>query len=149
MLTNADPGTLTVHQIAAHLDARVGNVTRELNLAAAGQPGRLCGVKVSGPGIRGRSGQWRVRRDDYLQWLGIPDEDRDHLDGFGLPQLMPLENVAAFLAVPPSRVGALMSRLPHVTFGRRRYLTHHQLQRLRVLLNESDKPRTTSATTPP
>lgn len=136
MLQNADQGTLTVHQIAAHLDTRVGNITRELNLAEAGETRRLPGKRIKGPGLRGRGGQWRVDRDVYLDWLGIPEEDRAHLDGFGLPQLFPVENAAVLAGVPLRQVAGLMSRLPHVTFGRRRYLTHHQLQRLSVLLAE-------------
>lgn len=142
MLQNADPGTLTVHQVAEHLDTNPGNITRELNLAAAGQPGRLAGKKVGGPGIRGRGGQWRIDRDVYLDWLGVPEEDRGHLDDFGLPRLVRVEE--PWRADGKTREAIrLLARLPHVTFGRRRYLTHHQLERLKVLLAEDcrDKPR--------
>lgn len=142
MLQNADQGTLTVHQIAAHLGTRVGNVTRELNLAESGEQGRLTGKRVKGPGLRGRGGQWRVERTAYLDWLGIPAEDRDHLDGYGLPQLFPVETAAAWAGVQLPQVARLMSRLPHVTFGRRRYLTHHQLERLSVLLAEDCREKT-------
>lgn len=143
MLRNADQDTLTVHQIAAHLNTRVGNVTRELNLGAAGQVGRLRGERVRGPGLRGRGGQWRVDRTAYLDWLGVPAEDRSHLDVYGLPRLMSIENVAAFAEVGLTEVAALLERIPHLTFGRRRYLTHHQLERLSVLLTEDcrDSPR--------
>lgn len=142
MLQNADRGTLTVHQVAAHLGTSPGNITRELNLGAAGQPGRLTGKKVAGPGIRGRGGQWRIDDQVYLDWLGIPEPDRTHLDAYGLPWLIDVEQVGKATG-NPAEVARLLVRLPHVTFGRRRYLTHHQLERLKVLLAEDcrDKPR--------
>lgn len=135
MLQNVDQGTLTVHQIAEHLTTRPGNVTYELNLGRDGAPGRLRGRKVRGPGIRGRNGQWRVDRDVYLDWLGIPEEDREHLDDAGLPKLVAAELIGDATGTP-GRVRILLRNTPHITFGQRRYLTHHQFERLRVLLTE-------------
>ena len=137
MLQNADQGTLTVHQIAAHLRTRPDNITYELNLGLAGEPGRLTGRKIRGPGIRGRNGQWRVERDVYLDWLGVPAEDRTFLGDDGLPRLYTEREAATALDLPINavRIAIVVNRrTPYISAGRNRYLTHHQLERLRVLL---------------
>jgi hypothetical protein len=143
VLQNADPSTLTVHQVAAHLGTRSGNITRELNLAAAGEPGRLRGTKVTGPSVRGRGGQWRITRDDYLDWLGMPEPDRSFLRFDGLPELYPIWAAALELNRRAEDVRAVLPYLPHLIVLRHRYLTHNQLERLRVLSVEDcrDKPR--------
>lgn len=139
MLHNSDPGTLAVRQIAAHLQTREWNITRELQLGERGHPGRLRGVKVQGEsGTVGRGGQWRVDRDAYLDWLGIPEQDHAHLGADGLPELYLDTQVAARLGLdlPLLRTIIRRHRLPYVSVGRSRYLTHNQLERLRVLLSE-------------
>lgn len=144
MLQNADPGTLAVRQIAAHLNTRAWNITRELQLGEHGQPGRLRGVKVQGEaGTVGRGGQWRVDRSVYLDWLGIPEEDHAYLGPDGLPELYPDTKVAELLDLDLHLLRVLIrqQRLPNITVGRARYLTHNQLARLRALLAD-DQPRT-------
>ncbi len=139
MLQNADQGTLSVAQIAAHLDTRPGNITRELTLGEAGHAGRLVGKKVTGPGIRGRAGQWRIDRTVYLNWLGVPAEDRGFLGADGLPRLYTEREAATELDLPVNavRIAVVVNRrVPYIATGRHRYLTHHQLERLRVLLAE-------------
>jgi len=140
VLQNADPGTLAVRQIAAHLNTRTWNITRELQLGETGQPGRLRGVKVQGEaGTVGRGGQWRVARSVYLDWLGIPEEDHAYLGADGLPELYPDTRVAELLDLDLKLLRVLIrqQRLPHVSVGRGRYLTHHQLARLRAMVAES------------
>jgi hypothetical protein len=139
VLKNADQGTLTVHQIARHLGTRPDNITYELNLGKGGQPGRLRGEKVTGPGVRGRAGQWRIDRSVYLDWLGVPPEDREFLGVDGLPRLYTEREVATELNLPINavRIAVVINRrVPYIAAGRHRYLTHHQLERLRVLLAE-------------
>jgi hypothetical protein len=145
VLQNADQGALTVLQIAAHLRTREGNITRELNLGKAGQPGRLRGRHIKGPGIRGRGGQWRIDRTAYLDWLGIPDDDRKILGPDGLPRLYTEREAAAALDLPINavRIATVINRrVPHIAAGRQRFLTHHQLERLRVLLIEDCREKT-------
>lgn len=140
VLQNTDPGTLAVRQIAAHLDARAWNITRELQLGERGQLGRLRGVKVQGEaGTVGRGGQWRVARRDYLEWLGIPPEDHAHLGADGLPQLYRDTKVAAMLGLDITLLRTLIrqQRLPYVSVGRSRYLTHNQLALVRSWLAEA------------
>lgn len=136
MLQNAEVETLSVRQIAAHLQTKPWNVTNELALGAKGQAGRLRGEKKPGPGRRGAGGQWRVSRDTYLSWLGIPAEDRDVLGEDGLPVLYPEETAAAELGLNRDQLQRTLLRacIPHVMVGWRRYLTHTQMARLRVLL---------------
>jgi hypothetical protein len=146
VLKNADPGTLTVHQIAAHLRTRPDNITYELNLGRTGQAGRLTGRKIQGPGIRGRNGQWRVNRTVYLDWLGVPVEDREMIGPDGLPLLYSEGEVAGQLerTVTTVRTAVIVKQqVPHIGAGRQWFLTHHQLERLRVLLDEDcrDLPR--------
>lgn len=142
MLQNADRPTLSVRQIAAHLNTAPSTVTYELKRAAAGQPGRLRGSKKRGePGTVGRGGQWRVERDVYLDWLGIPAEDRDRLGADGLPELHTEQRAAELLDVPQSQLSAILLRghAPCIAVAWRRYLTHNQLERLRVLLAEDHR----------
>lgn len=138
MLKNGDQAALTASQIAAHLGVPAWNVTRELQLAKT-QPHRLRGRKVLGEGV-GRGGQWRVDRETYLQWLGIPREDRTNLAADGLPRLVTFEFAAGQLQTSPALMQTLIrqQRLPHIVFGRRRYLTHNQLAAIRVLLEKAD-----------
>lgn len=132
MQPNADPGTLTVRQISQHLHTKAWNVTRELQL------GRLIGTKLRGEGHRGRGGSWLVRRDDYLDFLGIEQYDLMYLGTDGLPKLTPLPDAAAELELDPRIVQSAVSLFPlaHIAVGRKRYLTHHQLIRLRELRAE-------------
>ncbi len=146
MLQNADQGALDVRQIAQHLGTREWNITRELQLARKGEPGRLQGEKVTGVGGRGRGGQWRVDREVYLDWLGVPEEDRTHLGPDGLPLLYTDRAAATELDLPINaiRIAVLIQRrVPYLAVGRHRFLTHNQLQRLRVALDEDcrDRPR--------
>lgn len=139
MLQNADPSTLTVRQIAQHLGTREWNVTHELSLGKQGHPGRLRGVKVRGVGGGvGRGGQWRVDREAYLSWLGVPEADRDDLGENGLPRLYPEAAAAAQLDLSEPQLRRALLRLsaPHLMVGWRRYLTRNQLAHLRVLLAE-------------
>lgn len=138
MLQNADPETLSVRQIAAHLRTKPWNVTNELSRGAAGETGRLRGEKKTGPGSRGAGGQWRVRRSVYLDWLGVPAEDREVLGADGLPVLITDTEAAEQLDVPRQWLTYRLLRLnaPHLMVGWRRYLTHHQLEHLRALLAE-------------
>lgn len=145
MLQNAIWRTLTVRQIAAHLNTRAWNITRELQLGDAGRPGRLRGVKVQGEaGTVGRGGQWRVDRQVYLDWLGIPEQDRAYLGADGLPELYPDTQAAELLGVQLPRLRTIIrqQRLPYVSVGRARYLTHHQLARLRDLPADSYREQT-------
>lgn len=143
MLINAEQDTLCVRQIAGHLQTRPWNITNELSLGAQGYAGRLRGTKTTGPGRRGAGGQWSVDRTVYLNWLGVPAEDREHLGADGLPVLYTEEDAAKELGLraeellpPEAQVRRALLRLPltHVTVGWRRYLTHSQLERLRALL---------------
>jgi hypothetical protein len=145
VLQNADQGTLTVHQIAQHLGTRPDNITYELNLGKKGHPGRLVGQKVQGPGVRGRNGQWRIDRTVYLDWLGVPGEDRDALGPDGLPRLYTEREAATELDLPINAIRIALvihRRVPYIATGRQRYLTHHQLERLRVLLAEDCREKT-------
>lgn len=145
MLQNGENSPLTAGQIAAHLRVKVWNVTRELQLGRKHPTGRrLRGSKVLGEGV-GSGGQWRVSRDTYLSWLQIPAEDRTHLGPDGLPELVPFGQAAQELDFDLDLLQQMIrqERLPHIAFGRMRYLTHNQLERIRVLLNEDcrDSPR--------
>jgi hypothetical protein len=145
VLHNADQSALDVRQIARHLGTRAWNITRELQLAAKGEPGRLQGTKVTGPGTRGRGGQWRVDRTAYLDWLGVPEQDRKAVGDDGLPLLYDEPAAAAELNLTSTALRRALLRLSvsHVMVGWRRYVTHNQLQRLRVALDEDcrDRPR--------
>jgi hypothetical protein len=136
-LRNGDHGPLTAGQIAHHLGVPVWNVTYELQLGKKGQPGRLPGAKVLGRGV-GRSGQWRVDRETYLNWLQIPSEDRTHLGPDGLPELITFAAAAQQLDLEEALLRTMIrqQRWPHIAFGRSRYLTHNQLGRIRVQINE-------------
>lgn len=145
MLQNADAETLSVRQIAAHLRTKPWNVTNELSLGAKGERGRLRGEKKTGPGSRGAGGQWRVSRQAYLDWLGVPAEDRDALGDDGLPELTTDTEAATRLGVPRGQLllTVVQQHAAHLQVGWRRYFTHNQMERLRVLLAEDcrDKPR--------
>lgn len=136
-LRNSPDADLTVTQIAAHLHARPWTVTRDLQLGRDGEPGRLIGRKVFREGA-GRGGQWRVVRADYFARLGISDEDTAWLGPDGLPELTPFPDAAASLGIPEELLNSLVRqcRWPHITFGRSRYLTHNQLERIRVLADD-------------
>lgn len=142
MLRNGEGAPLTPAQIAAHLHVKVWNVTRELQLADR-QPHRLHGQKIRGEGV-GRGGQWRVDRQAYLAWLQIPLPDRTHLGPDGLPELIPFAGAAAHLKIGEAELRRIVraERLTHIAFGRMRYLTHNQLERLRVQLDESYREAT-------
>lgn len=142
MLQNGWGSPLTAGQIAAHLHTRIWNVTRDLQIGradrAAGRPTRrMPGEKVRGEGV-GSGGQWRIDRQAYLTWLQIPVEDRDHLGPDGLPELVPFELAAEQLSISELKLQELVQRgrHPHIAFGRKRYLTHNQLDRLRGQLAE-------------
>jgi hypothetical protein len=124
---------LTVAQIAAHLGTRPWNVTRELQLTEKGITGRLQGYRVFDDGA-GRGGQWRVSRIEYLDRLGIPTADRIGLGPDELPALHPIEDVAIIVGTGLSALKKKIrqQRRPHITFGRRQYLTDSQLQQLIV-----------------
>jgi hypothetical protein len=140
MLRNGEGSALTADQIAAHLGVRTWNVTRELQLFDKGQLHRMPGVKVLGRGV-GRGGQWRVDREAYLNWLQIPTDDRGFLGADGLPELIRFDTAAARLGLDPAvlRTVIRQQRWPHIAFGRNRYLTHNQQERLRVLLFEDHR----------
>lgn len=141
MLRNGEHAALTAAQIAAHLGVPTWNVTRQLQLFEKGQLHRLPGVKVLGEGV-GRGGQWRVEREAYLGWLQIPAEDRDFPEGpDGLPELTKFHTAAGQLGLEPTILRTLVrqTRWPHIVFGRNQYLTHNQLERLRVLLAEDHR----------
>jgi hypothetical protein len=144
VLQNPKAAALSVRQIAAHLGTRHWNITNELCQGARNQPGRLRGVKVTGPGTRGAGGQWRVDRSVYLDWLGVPQEDRAVLGADGLPVLHPERAVCDAFGLDRDKLLLLLLRnsLPHVAVGQRRYLTHHQMERLRVLLAEDCREKT-------
>jgi hypothetical protein len=137
VLRNGDTSALTAGQIAAHLGVKTWNVTRELQLAEKGAKHRLRGSKVRGEGV-GNGGQWRVDREVYLAWLQIPAADRTHLAADGLPELIPLADAARKLGIEPVELQALIRRWrqPHIAFGRQRYVTHNQLDRIRVQLDD-------------
>ncbi len=142
MLRNGENSPLTVGQIAAHLHTKDWNVTRELQIGLrdrlAGRPSRrLAGDKVLGEGV-GAGGQWRVDRGIYLIWLGITPEDRAHLGPDGLPELIPFAAAAEKLGITEDELRRRVraERRTHIAFGRMRYLTHNQLERLRVQLIE-------------
>jgi hypothetical protein len=135
VLQNGEDGPLSVAQVAEHLAVKVWNVTRELQLGTKqNEAGRLRGHKVRQN--VGRGGQWRVDRETYLNWLGIPPDDRGHLGPDGLPELIPFAAAAEQLQVRQTELSLRIraERWPHITFGRMRYLTHNQLERLRVQL---------------
>jgi hypothetical protein len=142
MLRNGKESTLTVAQIAAHLGVKPWNVTRELQLFEKGQRHRLPGAKVLGEGV-GRGGQWRIEPETYLNWLQIPAEDRTFLGPDGLPELIRFLDAAAKLGLDPTIMRTMIRQMrwPHIAFGRNQYLTHNQLERLRVLLNEDHRER--------
>jgi hypothetical protein len=135
VLQNDETADLTTTQIAAHLHTKIWNVTRELQLGAQRKPGRLRGNRATNSGP-GRGGPWVVNRQVYLNWLGIPEEDRNHLGPDKLPELIPLSQAASALELPEEILRTMIrqARWPHVTFGRNRYLTHNQLDRIRVQL---------------
>lgn len=149
VLQNGENTLLTVGQIAAHLHTRDWNVTRELQLGqrdrlAGRTTGRLRGNKVLGAGV-GAGGQWRVDPEVYLSWLGVGAEDRaEHLGPDGLPELIPFAQAAEKLGIPADelRHRVRVERHAHITFGRKRYLTHNQLERLRVQLIEDVREAT-------
>ncbi len=144
MLQNADTETLSVRQIAAHLRTKPWNITNELALGATGAAGRLRGEKKTGPGSRGAGGQWRVPRQAYLDWLGVPEEDRAVLGADGLPVLLDEAAAGQLVGMPTSELRRTLLRLnaAHLMVGWRRYLTHHQMERLRVLLAEDCRDKT-------
>jgi hypothetical protein len=138
MLRNGEDADLTVSQIAAHLGVKTWNVTRELQLGKT-NPARLQGAKVLGARMGvGRGGQWRVKVKTYLDWLQIPEEDRTRLGPDGLPELIPFEMAAGRLGIAQPLLLPLVrqQRLAHIEFGRTRYFTHNQQERLSVLLKE-------------
>ncbi len=140
MLLNGEGAALTAGQIAAHLRVKVWNVTRELQLGRT-QPHRLPGHKVLGKGV-GQGGQWEVDRQVYLDWLQVPAEDQDHLGPDGLPELIGVADAAGKLGLPTAALLAFLRqrRIPHIAFGRQRYLTYRQLERTRDML-ERDRVR--------
>lgn len=140
MLRNGRGSDLTAVQIAAHLRVKPWNVTRELQLGALSRPGRLRGRKALGEGV-GRGGQWRVDQETYLSWLQIPVEDRAHLGADGLPELIGLADAAQQLGLERVLLRTIIrqQRWPYIAFGRNQYLTHNQLERLRVLLAEDHR----------
>jgi hypothetical protein len=141
------PG-LTAAQIAAHVGTQVWNVTYELQQGDKGKPGRLRGTKTfdGGPG---RGGQWRINRNTYLAWLGVVDpqtgqvDDTELLDRHGLPILLNLEQAGWLLDMDHKILRTMIrqARWPHAAFGRTWYLTHNQLQRIRVQLIEDSRAR--------
>lgn len=144
MLQNADTTTLGVAQIAAHLRTKPWNITNELARGRKNEPGRLRGEKKLGPGSRGSGGQWQVDRTAYLDWLGVPEADRTVLGPGGLPVLYDEQAAGELLGIKAVQVRAVLLRLgvPYLMVGWRRYLTHHQMERLRVLLAEDCRDRT-------
>lgn len=148
MLRNGVNTPLTVGQIAAHLHTKDWNVTRELQLGmrdrlAGRATRRLRGDKVLGEGV-GAGGQWRVDRGVYLTWLGITDEDRIHVGPDGLPRLIPFPQAAEKLGITDDELHHRVrtERRTHIAFGRMRYLTHNQLEHLRVQLIEDCREAT-------
>jgi hypothetical protein len=140
MLRNGGTGDLTVDQIAAHLGVKAWNVTRQLQLGLT-NPTRLRGRKVLGAGV-GQSGQWRITRDDYLSFLQIPAEDRrGNLGPDGLPELIGFDAAQGRLPIDntPLMILVRQQRWPHIVFGRKRYLTHNQMERIRVQLIEDSE----------
>jgi hypothetical protein len=138
VLQNGVDLPLTAGQIAAHLQVQTWNVTRELKLGEEKEnTSRLRGRKVRGAGV-GQGGQWRVDRQVYLDWLQIPEEDRTALGPDGLPELTTAEDAAAQLRLAPAVLRAVLrqQRWPHIVFGRKRYLTHNQMERIRVQLDK-------------
>ncbi len=77
---------LTVTDIARHLGLKRWQVVRRCGTDI---PGR----KVSGPGHKGRGGQWRIPQDEYLAWLKVPYYDMP-VDG-SLPEITSLAALAA------------------------------------------------------
>jgi hypothetical protein len=150
VLQNGEHTPLTAGQIAAHLHVKAWNVTRELQLGAnRNGPRRLRGSKVHGEGV-GRGGQWRVDRETYLNWLGIEPADRGRLGPDGLPELIPLAAAAERLRLGEDELSDRIraERWTHIAFGRMRYLTHNQLERLRVQLLEDCREATPGGADP-
>ena len=95
-----------------------------------------------GEGV-GRGGQWRIERESYLAWLQVPADDRGFLGPDGLPELIRFSDAAEKLGLEPGilRTMVRQARWPYIAFGRNQYLTHNQLERLRVLLAEDCRDR--------
>ena len=133
-LRNSATADLTVAQIAAHLQTKPYNVTYSLKRYERGEPNRLPGFRVFDDGP-GRGGPWRVHRVSYLAFLSIPEEDqKTHLGPDGLPELILLPAAAVLLGISSQTLAAKVrrQRWPHIVFGRKSYLTHNQLARIRV-----------------
>jgi hypothetical protein len=151
VLQNSDNSPLNTAQIAAHLQVNPWNVTRELQLGRRQtNSGRLRGDKKTGTGLVGSGGQWRVDRQTYLNWLQVLLADRDHVGPDGLPELIPLTHAARQLDLSRENLGTLIrrQRWPHITFGRNRYLTRNQLERIRVQINKDCREATPGGSDP-
>lgn len=136
MLITPNGPVLDVRRISRHLGVRDWSVARELKLGAEGHPGRLRGDKVPGAGRVGQGGQWQVKIDDYLDWVGVPAEDRPVLGDDGLPRLHPFDRVASEEGLTLDQLKAFVdaSGLDYLRVFRRRYLSHHQRARVQNLL---------------
>ena len=136
MLITSNAPRLTVRQIKNHLGRKEWSIARELNLGALGHEGRLRGEKVTGAGKVGQGGQWQVALEAYLQWLGIPEEDRQFLGDDGLPELHRFSVVAANEKITPTQLIQFVegNGLTHLQVGQDRYFTHLQRIHFQTLL---------------
>lgn len=127
MLTDTEPRKLTVQHISAHLGRRV----QSWNIVKALQDERLAGTKAKGVGTghSGQGGRWMVKLPDYLDWLGVPQKDREAAGEDRLPELYPFAEAAETLGLTEQELTTLLlgHLLGYIQVGRERFLTRSQL----------------------
>lgn len=135
MLVTSDTPQLTVRRISQHLGVKEWSIARELKLGAQGHQGRLVGSKSIGVGLVGQGGQWRVALDNYLDWLGVNEEDRLVCGDDGLPQIHRFEAVANHEKLTPKQLVEFVQAngLEHLKYGKSFYFTHRQRVRAETL----------------